>query len=402
MCTANLEWPLNSARQLLQRYLTDKTPPMLELTQATAVLNSGSTNPDGVAAVARQFIAAFTPWSDSHYVRRLSDTGNIYPHAHQFDINPQALKRVLLVGHLDTVFAPDGGFDRCWREGDCLRGPGVADMKGGIVVMLMALQALRETNLLGDLGITVVLTPDEEIGSPYSRKLLNELAPNYMCGLVFEPALEDGTLAGARKGSGNFKVLVSGRSVHAGREFFNGINAVAGAAQLAAELAGLSNAKQGTSVNIAQIEGGAAINVVPDSAIIHFNVRVNNSEALAVIQLQLKQVIAKYNAQQACEFSLQGEFHRPPKNIDTAHQALFDLLTSCGDALQQPVQFRATGGCCDGNNLAAAGLPNIDTMGVCGGGIHSEREFLLIESFTARAALTALFLSQLNSLTETS
>ncbi|WP_019606253.1 hydrolase [Teredinibacter turnerae] len=387
-------------KQQLKAFLTDKTEPMLELIIAAANINSGSENASGIAKVATLFqreFSSLTAVSRSLPLRSESPANDC---AEIFEINPNATRRVLMLGHLDTVFPSDHHFNTCWRQGDRLRGPGVADMKGGIVVMLMALKALLKCELLPNLGVTVVLTPDEEIGSPRSRDLLRSMAQIHDCGLVFEPALEDGTLAGARKGSGNFQISVKGRSAHAGREFFKGINAVTGAASLAGALASLSDVQSNTSVNIAKITGGSAINVVPDTATIHFNVRVEDHQRMTDMERAIRALLEQFNSQGPCSFTLEGDFHRPPKVIDGAHQKLFSLLEACGDALNQTVKFRATGGCCDGNNLAAAGLPNIDTLGVLGGGIHSENEFLLIDSLVERTLLTAFFITQLPSVME--
>lgn len=387
-------------KQQLKAFLADKTEPMLELIIAAANINSGSDNASGIAEVATLFkreFSSLTAVSRSVPLRSESPTNDC---SEIFEINPNATRRVLMLGHLDTVFPSDHPFNTCSRQGDRLRGPGVADMKGGIVVMLMALKALLKCELLPDLGITVVLTPDEEIGSPRSRDSLRSMAQKHVCGLVFEPALEDGTLAGARKGSGNFQISVKGRSAHAGREFFNGINAVTGAASLAGVLASLSDVQSNTSVNIAKITGGSAINVVPDTATIHFNVRVEDHQRMAEMERAIRALLEQFNSQGPCSFTLEGDFHRPPKVIDGAHRKLFSLLEACGNALNQTVKFRATGGCCDGNNLAAAGLPNIDTLGVLGGGIHSENEFLLIDSLVERALLTAFFITQLPSVME--
>lgn len=380
----------------LRHLLHQHAEQMLALTIAAADINSGSRNHAGIQAVDALFRAEFSrlPCQFQHIPLGDSKAQT----ASVFRYNAEAETRVLLLGHLDTVFPAESSFQHCWREQDRLRGPGVADMKGGVVIMLYALRALLELSRPESLGFTVVLTPDEEIGSPVSRPLLAQLAAQHDWGLVFEPSLENGSFAGDRKGSGNFSIQVGGRSVHAGRNFFNGHNAVVAAAELATEIAQLSDQSLGISVNVARIDGGSATNVVPDSATLELNIRVPSADLANSVHNQLQNLVTEYNRHSPCSFILSGEFHRPPKILDSQHLQLYELLRYCGAQFNQPVEITPTGGCCDGNNLSAAGLANIDTLGPRGGGIHSDREFLIIDSFVERAALTALLISELPSI----
>ncbi len=184
---------------------------------------------------------------------------------------PDAPIQVVLTGHYDTVFPADSPFQTVTTRADgALNGPGLADMKGGISVLLGALDAFEAHPDKDRVGWTVLLSPDEEIGSPASAPLLAELGARGHLGLTYEPALADGTLAGARKGSGNWHLIVTGKAAHAGRAFEEGRNAVAGAAILAAALHGLNGQREGVSVNVAKISGGGALNVVADNAVVRF------------------------------------------------------------------------------------------------------------------------------------
>ena len=174
---------------------------------------------------------------------------------------PQAPHQVVLTGHYDTVFAADHPFQEPWLDGEHMRGPGVADMKGGLLAMWLALSALEDSALRDAIGYQVLLNPDEEIGSPGSVGLLTAAAKQAHLGLTYEPALADGGLAGARKGSGNFAFLVRGKAAHAGREPELGRNAIAKVAELVSGLFALNDYHAGISVNPARIEGGGATNI---------------------------------------------------------------------------------------------------------------------------------------------
>jgi glutamate carboxypeptidase len=271
----------------------------------------------------------------------------------------------------------------------------VADLKGGLVVMLTALQALERSPYAEKVGWEVLLNPDEEIGSPGSAPLLEQSARRNHLGLVYEPALADGTLAGARKGSGNFTAVVRGKAAHAGREHHLGRNAIVALADFVGALDALNGRRPGVTVNPGRIEGGGPLNVVPDLAIVRFNVRVADAEQQTWVDQELQRLGAAIDAREGISLALRGRFGRPPKVLTSANLALFEMLAGCGAELGVGIRWQSTGGCCDGNNLAAAGLPNVDTLGVCGGRIHSSREFVLLDSLTERARLSALFLMKL-------
>lgn len=306
--------------------------------------------------------------------------------------------QVLLAGHMDTVFAADDPFQVPeFLEGGRLRGPGVADLKGGLVVMLKALEALERSPWAEKIGWEVLINPDEEIGSPGSATLFAEAAGRCALGLVYEPSLPDGTLVASRKGSGNFTVVVRGRAAHAGREFDKGRNAVALLAEITAALHGLNGRMPGVTLNVARIRGGEALNVVPDAATLGFNVRMKAAEEQNWIKERIKEITQLFRDRDGFVVELHGGFTRPPKPVNESMAALQEMLASCGQMLGIPIGWQDTGGCCDGNNLAAAGLPNIDTLGVRGGNIHSDKEYVLLDSLVERAQLSALLLMRLAS-----
>lgn len=309
---------------------------------------------------------------------------------------PDAKLKVFLGGHMDTVFPADHPFqDVKTLEGGRLNGPGVADLKGGLSVMLAALETLEQTPWANTIGWEILINPDEEIGSVGSVPLLAEAAKRNHLGLIYEPALADGTLAGARKGSGNFSIAIEGRAAHAGRNIDEGRNAILLASELAIAVHSLHGKQPGVTVNPARIDGGGPLNVVPDHAVLRFNVRVGSHEEQHWVEKQLENIVLQCKNKEGSKTSLYGGFTRPPKVISEMNTRLMKELSLCGNALGFEVHYKDTGGCCDGNNLAAHGLPNVDSLGVRGGNIHSAEEYALIDSFVERAQLSALFLMKL-------
>jgi glutamate carboxypeptidase len=296
---------------------------------------------------------------------------------------------------MDTVFGPDHAFqETSWLEDGVLGGPGVADMKGGIAVMLAALKAAERSPLGDRFGYEVVINSDEEVGSLASAALLAQSAKGKRAALTYEPAaLPDGTLAGARPGSGNFGMVVRGRSAHAGRNPEDGRNALLAAADLALRLAALR--RDGLSVNPSRIEGGSPSNVVPDLAVLRVNLRPRTPEIEAEAKRAIDELVAAVAAEHDVTIETKGEFGRPPKPLTPEAEALFNLIKTAGADLGQTIAWQPSGGVCDGNNIAACGVPVVDTMGVRGGKIHSMEEFLIVESLAERASLSALTILRL-------
>src|SRR5205085_3127348 len=303
--------------------------------------------------------------------------------------------QLLFTGHMDTVFAADHAFQETrWLEDGILNGPGVADMKGGISVMLAALKAVEQSPFADRIGYEVVINSDEEVGSLSSAALLGRAAAGKKAALTYEPAaLPDGTLAGARPGSGNFAFVIRGRSAHAGRNPEDGRNALLAAADLALRLDVLR--RDGLTVNPSRIEGGSPSNVVPDLAILRVNLRPRTPEIEAGANRGINEAIAAVASEREVQIELHGGFGRPPKPLTAEAEALFNLVKQAGADLGQNIAWQPSGGVCDGNNIAACGVPVVDTMGVRGGKIHSMEEFLIVDSLAERAALSALTILRL-------
>jgi glutamate carboxypeptidase len=305
---------------------------------------------------------------------------------------PEAPHRVFLAIHMDTIYGPDSPFQAV-TEIDPNRwcGPGVADAKGGLVVMFTALAALERSDLANRIGWEVLINPDEEIGSPGSAPLFAQAAQRNHIGLVFEPALADGNLVSSRKGSWSAALMVRGKSAHVGRDITAGRNAIHALAQGVTAIANLQDLARGIIVNVGKIDGGGPTNVVPDLAICRFNVRTNSLADYEMISGRLRAIVENLTAD-----GISAELHWtsacPPKPVDDATQRLFDAIADCGKELGLNLSWRPTGGVCDGNRLAAAGLPTIDTLGVRGGDLHSPSEYVLLDSLVERASLSAMLL----------
>ncbi len=369
-----------------------------------ANINSGSYNIEGVNAyrqVVQEAFAELTENTDKVEVVSLptyevvDNDGNIVQQAVADALiirkRPELKKRVLLCAHLDTVFPKDHHFQSCqFLDENTLNGPGVADIKGGILLMLTALKALESHPASQAIGWDVLLVPDEEISSLGSNHLYPQFADNTF-GMIYEPSLPDGEFVGQRKGSGNFTIVVKGRASHAGRAFYEGRNAIAKLANIVAEMHALNNPKHSTTLNIGTISGGQALNVVPELAIAKFNIRVDSDTDADEILSQVDKIIDKYR-EDDYEIFRHGQISRPAKPMDDEQKKLFLILEKINDELGLPTKVIATGGCCDGNNFKALGLPNIDTLGVRGGLIHSDKEFVLLDSLCERAKLSALIL----------
>ena len=318
-------------------FLSGKRQEMTERLREWCAINTGSANLEGLAAMHGALGKAFAalgaevetiPSAPQSLVtakgeliqRQLGDCLRVVK-------RPQAPVRVLLAGHMDTVFAADHAFQTGRMiDDDTMNAPGGADMKGGILIMLYALMAVERSRFAERIGYEVILNADEEIGSPGSAAILAEAATRAQFACVYEPAMADGTLAGARKGSGNFSAVFSGRAAHAGRDHAAGRNAVVAAAQFMTAVDELSGKRAGLTVNVAKMDGGGPNNVVPDNAVVRFNARVEKAEDAGWFIGEAQKLIAAANAREGFGAHLHGSFGRPPKPMTAELEAFFKAL----------------------------------------------------------------------------
>ena len=370
-------------------------------------INSGTANVAGLSRVREAVLETLAPLADSVEIvplppRKVVDERGEVREVAVADAavlrkRADAPRRVLLCGHLDTVYAEDSPFQTIREVDDnTWNGPGVADMKGGLVVMSEALRAFEQHPAAASLGWTAVLNTEEEVGSPSSSPLLRETAEGHAFGLVYEPALPAGGFAGDRGGSANYDLVVRGKSAHVGRDFDSGRSAMHAAAEVVGVLASL-NAAEGVTVNVGKIDGGGPVNQVADVAVVRFNVRVVDAERQQAIENDLRRLTFVMNRRDGLSAELHGEFFSPPKPLIGETLKLFETARDVGRRLDLNLSWQPTGGVCDGNKLQAAGLPTLDTLGVRGGGLHSPDEFVKLDSLAERAKLSALLLVRLAS-----
>jgi glutamate carboxypeptidase len=383
--------------------LKAQEPILVRRTEEWSSINSGSLELPGLARMADVAADALStlPGAVERITlgesERVRADGVIERRAHgcalQVQVRPAAPIQIALTGHYDTVFAAAHPFQAPTRlDARVLNGPGVADMKGGLVIMIAALAAFEGLHAAGAIGYTILLSPDEEIGSPASAPLLASLGARAHVGMTYEPAMPDGALAGARKGSGNYSLIIKGRAAHVGRAFADGRSAVVAAAQAVLRLNDLNGVRDGVTVNVGAVDGGAPVNMVPDGAVVRFNIRSPDGEGQAWGEDQARAIAAALDAQDGISAHLHGAITRPPKPMTGAQATLFGWLRESGALLGLDLEWRASGGVCEGNNLFAAGCPNIDTLGVRGANLHSDQEYALMDSFAERAQLSLVLL----------
>jgi glutamate carboxypeptidase len=381
-------------------------PAMLDKLYSLCEQNSGSTNLEGLNNTKNMLVEYFSSIADTisehsmpkleHYSMQGKLIEQQYGDALLIRKRPELKRRILLVGHMDTVFPSHSHFQHIKKlDKNTLNGPGVADMKGGLVVMLHALQAFEKNAYASKLGWDVLINADEELGSPASSQLLAEVSTQIPLGLVYEPAMDvQGTLAKNRRGSGKLTFIVQGRSAHVGRAFHEGRNAIIHLAKLLVKIDALNGIKNNITLNIGKIEGGDALNQVPELAVAKIDVRIqSHTDELWVIE-HIERLIQDFDNPDY-HIKFHAHFGRPAKCITDQTEKLFKRIQAIGHGMGININWKDSGGCCDGNNLAALGIPVIDTLGVRGGNIHTDQEFILIDSLIERSLLTYLLLADL-------
>jgi glutamate carboxypeptidase len=299
----------------------------------------------------------------------------------------QSAARILLLGHTDTVW-PEGEIRKrpFAIEGGRALGPGAFDMKAGILLMWMAIRALRQ--LRGGMlaPVTVLLTSDEEVGSGTSRSLIEAEARQCSAVLVLEPSLPGGVLKTVRKGVGRFTLTATGKAAHAGIEPGNGINAIEEISRQILKLQQMNDAAAGTTVTVGVVHGGTRSNVVPAEATAEIDVRIATFEEAD----RIAAVIASLQPElRGARLEIQGSINRPPMMRSAGAVRLFELARSVAAQIGIDLNEGSTGGASDGNFTAALGVPTLDGLGAVGGGAHALDEWVDIASLPERAALVA-------------
>jgi glutamate carboxypeptidase len=294
---------------------------------------------------------------------------------------------LLFLGHMDTVFKQGTVAARPFaRDGNRAYGPGVCDMKGGLVTMLHVAEILQQTGVAGDVTIAMAFNGDEEIGSRGSRPWYEALAARSRCVFVFEPWRSTGERVLHRKGGGNFDVICHGKAAHAGAAPEEGANAVIELAHQILAAKELARIDRGTTVNVTVISGGTADNVIPDYAKASVDVRIADIDEGQRIEDGF-QAIGRSVHTPGVRVEVDGGINRPPMAPSEKTKQLWEQIAAIGEAIGIEMALTATGGCSDGNYTAALGIPTIDAMGVRGGGAHSEDEYIELDSIVPNVHL---------------
>jgi len=297
--------------------------------------------------------------------------------------------RVLMVGHMDTVFEDGTASERPFAiRGERAYGPGVSDMKGGLLAGFFALDVLRDAGIDGFERITYVCNPDEEIGSPSSTGTIGRLAADHDAALILESGRANGDVVSSRKGTADFVIRIHGRAAHAGVEPDEGRSAVIEAAHKAIEIADIHRRWPGVTCNVGVLRGGTRSNVVAEEAVLEVDLR---SPELATLE-EAKRAIEAICAGSVIDgvtVSVRSDTGHRPMEKSNASQRLVDVAVSVADELGVALSDTATGGASDGNTTSAAGCPTLDGLGPVGGAAHSPDEWLDLESVVPRIALLA-------------
>lgn len=305
--------------------------------------------------------------------------------------NPQ----IVMIAHMDTVFQEGTVAARLFtKKGDYAYGPGVIDMKASQVTTLFALKALLEKDSEAIKNIVLILNTDEEIGSIYSRKLIENIAKDKEYALILEPA-QEGNLVSGRKGGGKYFLKVTGKSAHAGIEPENGISAIEELSSKVLKLHRLTEKEEGVYVNVGLINGGTSINTIAPFAEAAIDVRIETVQQGIDIDKAIKEICSVSDVP-GTVLELTGEITRPAWVPTDKSLKLIDAIVEEGVKLGLKLEHEKSGGGSDGNLTAGIGIPSIDGLGPVGGNAHQESEYLYLPSLTERALLLANVIERLS------
>ncbi|HLI29633.1 MAG TPA: M20 family metallopeptidase [Terriglobia bacterium] len=363
---------------------------MLACLQQAVEIESPSRSKPALDRIGAFFAWEFERAGGRAQLHRRMDSGNAV--TAEFWSSRHAHKPILILGHTDTVWEVGALSTMPFRiRNGRAYGPGVLDMKSGIVCGLWALKALRELKIEPRHPVRFFLNPDEEVGSRAFRSQIEGEAKQASVCLVLEPAAEGGALKTARKGVGEFRVVVHGRSAHAGIEPQAGTNAICELARQLLRIEGFARPRSGLTINTGFIEGGARPNVVPEYASATIDVRIPRLRDGVAIERKMRSL--KPFAPGA-HLTVTGGINRPPMERRVS-RSLFRKAQELGGQLGMRLDEASTGGGSDGNFTAALGVPTLDGLGGVGGGAHARNEHIIIRELPRRAALLAALIANL-------
>lgn len=376
----------------MKMFLEEKKEEMLQLLERLVNIDSGSYVKKGIDQIGTILKEEYEQLGFNVKVHNQTETGNHLSIRSAKATDP----KIILVAHMDTVF-PDGTAKaRPFSRGEeRAYGPGIVDMKASQVAALYALKALIEAGEEAYRNVQIVLNSDEEIGSPTSRALIEEQAEGKEYALIVEPARADGSIVSQRKGGGKYTLKVKGVGAHSGVEPQKGRSAIEELAHKILKFHSLTNHDEGVTVNVGLIEGGTSTNTVAPHAVGHVDIRVVTTEQAERLTKQFAEICATPDVP-GTTLELTGDISRPPMFKDEKTEGLLQIIQEVGKELGLEIKDTKTGGGSDGNFTSAMGVPTIDGLGPVGGSIHSEDEYLEIDTFTERTLLLAETIKKLS------
>ena len=405
--SAMVESALSTQEREIVSWVADQEDDMVALLERLTNINPGTLNKAGVAEVIGLLntellqlgfdsrtlagnVIGMPSCPGSEYIIDVAD--------HLLATKSGEGKRMLMIGHVDTVFPVDSPFQSFSRDGDTAYGPGVSDMKGGLVVMLYALKALNHFGELEDKAISILLNSDEEIGSLSSRKYVEQQAALHDFGLVYE-ASGNNRLTRARKGLGQARFVVSGRASHAGGAHQQGRSAIKELAYKIVQIENMTDYESGVTVNVGVINGGEARNTIAPCAEAIVDLRYPEPQQGLDAVKRWEEIFGSVYSYPVDSGELSTNswtsLHRPPKIPTEESDALLNKTIAIGRLLGQEFTVTDSGGGTDGSLTQAAGLPTLDSLGSDGTGAHSKREQGRISSLVERAQLSVVLIGRL-------
>src|SRR6266480_4715809 len=379
----NVRQVVQQAEQLMEQYLDDL--------KTTVNIDSGTYTKRGIDRVGAYLQERFQSFGFSTRIDRQEQYGNHLVATHTGNA-PQG-PRILLIGHIDTVF-PAGEVERrpfaiSQQNGRHIAtGPGVLDMKSGVLIGLYGLHILIDAQEANYQNVTFICNSDEEIGSPSSKPLIEELAKQSDAAIVLEPGRAIATVVSSRRTSGQYRVEVRGVSAHAGVEPQKGRNAIFELSYQVQKMQALNGTIPGTTLSVGIIHGGERTNIVPDYAYCEMDVRVSDEAGIEAIEAAMHKVASK-TVLQDTSITLSGGMSCMPFERSKRNEQLIQLVKEAGSELGLNIEDVGSGGASDANNAAVVDVPTIDGLGAGGGLAHNPGEYIELDYLPTRIALLA-------------
>ena len=377
----NAQHLVEQAEQMMEQYLDDL--------KTIVNIDSGTYTKPGIDRVGAYLQERFQDFGFSTHVEQQEQFGNhlVATHTGSATKGPH----ILLIGHIDTVF-PAGEVQKRpfaisqQNGGRIATGPGVLDMKSGVLIGMYGLHLLIASQQAHYQRVTFVCNSDEEIGSPSSKPLIQEIAQKADAVIVLEPGRAKSTVVSSRRGSGQYRVEVHGVSAHAGVEPQHGRNAILELSYQVQKMQALNGTVPGTTLSVGIIHGGERTNVVPDYAYFDMDVRASDKAGIKAIEAAMHK-ITKEHVLQGTKITLTGSMLSMPFERNKRNAQLVQLVKEAGNELGLKITDVGSGGASDANNTAALGIPTIDGLGAGGGLAHNPGEFIELDYLPTRIAL---------------